>query len=87
MIAVHVVAGLLCAWWLRCGEAAAFRLLRALAHFTLAPLLLDVPHPSTVADLATGTPDDRDEHAPTCRRLLGYAVARRGPPRTPVLCV
>ena len=32
MIAGHVVAALLVAWWLRCGEAALFRLVRSAAR-------------------------------------------------------
>jgi hypothetical protein len=86
MIAAHVLAGLLCAWWLRQGEAATFRLLRALALLA-APLLVIVwPAAPVVSDLTAGVPDDREEHPPTGRRLLVHAVLRRGPP-APVLCM
>lgn len=87
MIAVHAVAGLLCAWWLWCGEAATFRLLRVLAQFALPLLVVLWPEALAVADLtAARVPDERGEHAPTRRRLLGHAVVRRGPP-APVFCM
>lgn len=80
MIAVHVVAGVLCAWWLWRGEAAAFRLLRALAQFAVPLLVIVWPGVLVVADLTSTVPDDRDERAPAGRRLLVHAVVRRGPP-------
>jgi hypothetical protein len=87
MIAVHVVAGLLCAWWLRRGEAALFRLLRAVARFA-APLLAIVwAAAPTVPDLTAAGRDDRRARRPTVSRLLVHAVIRRGPPATPVFCM
>jgi len=86
MIAVHVVAGLLCAWWLGRGEAATFRLLRSLVVFA-APLLVIIwPVAPVVSDLTARVPDDSDEHAPTVCGLLVHAVVRRGPP-SPVFCM
>lgn len=83
MVAVHVVAGLLCAGWLRRGEAATFRLLRALARFAPPLLALVWPAVPAVGDLTASTPHDADEQAPTRHRLLVHSMARRGPP-TPV---
>lgn len=86
MIAVHATAGLLCAWWLRRGEVATFRLLRDLARFA-APLLVIVwPAAPLVSDLTARVPEDSDEHAPTGWSLLVHAVLRRGPP-APVFCM
>lgn len=79
MIAVHVAAGLLCAWWLRRGEAAAFALLRAFAGFAL-PLLVVILGVCPVPDLAVVVPRTAGAHAPGIRRLLGDALVRRGPP-------
>lgn len=83
MIAVHAAAGLLAAWWLRRGEAAAFRLLRALAQFALPLLVLVWPGAPVAADLTARVPEDRGE--PLIGRVLVHAVVRRGPP-TPVFC-
>lgn len=86
MIAVHVAAGLLCAWWLRRGEIAVFRLLRVLARFA-APLLVIVwPGARMVLDFSFSVPNHRGERAPTYRRLLVDAVVRRGPP-PPLFCM
>lgn len=80
MIAVHAVAGLLCAWWLACGEAAAFRLLRAFAQFALPLLVIAWRALPAVPDLTARVPDDRQDRTPTGWRLLVHAVVRRGPP-------
>jgi len=80
MVAVHVVAGLLCAWWLRQGEAGVFRLLRTLATLAAPALLLIWPATLVVPDLLrTRLPG----HGFVLRRynqLLSTVVARRGPP-------
>lgn len=80
MIGVHVVAGLLCAWWLRRGEAAAFQLMRALAGFVVPLLVFRVSVPRTVLDFTAVVPDDAEAHAPNARRFLVHALVRRGPP-------
>ena len=80
MIAAHAAAGLLCAWWLWRGEAAAFQLLRALARFAAPLLAIAWPRPPAVPDLAARTPTDRTEQTSICARLLVHAVVRRGPP-------
>ncbi|WP_143196815.1 hypothetical protein [Streptomyces sp. CB00455] len=88
MIAAHVLAGLFCAVWLARGEAAVFRLARALAAAALhaarplarALALLRTPVPAPKAPRA-GAPRPRHERP---RRLRGavyaHAVVRRGPP-------
>ncbi len=83
MIGVHVVAGLLCAWWLRRGEAAMFQLLRALAGFAVPLLVLFVSSARPVLDFTVVVPDDTRAHVPSARRFLVHALVRRGPP-TPV---
>jgi hypothetical protein len=80
MIGVHVCAGLLCAWWLRRGEAATFRLLRSLAQFALPLLVIVWRGAAAIPDLTAHVADDLDDDAPTGRRLLVHAVIRRGPP-------
>jgi hypothetical protein len=85
MVAVHAAAGLLCAWWLHHGEAAAFRLLHTLALLALPLLTLILPTALSVPDLtaADGSAGSR-EPAPSGPVLLVHAVVRRGPP-TPLL--
>ena len=88
MIAAHVVAGLLCAGWLRSGEAAAFRVLQALADIAAAPLILLLwPEPLAVPDRPDIAPPT-DTHVSAVRaRLLSSVVARRGPPDSSRICV
>ncbi|MBR7834465.1 hypothetical protein KDL01_14415 [Actinospica durhamensis] len=83
MIGVHVVAGLLCAWWLRRGEAAMFQLLRALAGFAVPLLVFFVSSARPVLDFTVVVPDDTRAHVPSARGFLVHALVRRGPP-TPV---
>ncbi len=87
MVAVHVLAGLLSAWWLRWGEAAAFALLRTLVMSEFGLLWLAVLLLGFGMGLARWMPP-----APARRlystRLLPQAarcalldvVVRRGPP-------
>lgn len=87
MVAAHVVAGLLCAWWLRCGDASVFRLLRTLAVLAAPALLLIWPATLIVPDLlrTLGAPSHGRVLGPY-NRLLATVVARRGPPSSR-LCV
>ncbi|WP_083975641.1 hypothetical protein [Kitasatospora mediocidica] len=84
LLAVHVVATLLAALWLRLAEAALARLprlVRALARLTpgaLLALLRLAPLPARPAPGAP-LPDPRPEHAPTEDLPLGPS-RRRGPP-------
>jgi len=87
MIAVHAAAGLLCAWWLRCGEAAVFQLLRWLATLAAPALLLLWPATPVVPDLLPRAIAPRDDRAlGHYNRLLSRLVVRRGPPSPACLC-
>jgi hypothetical protein len=81
LLALHVAVGLCAAAWLRRGEAAVARLLRAAAVTAFRPLLLVVrwlgPRPEPVTGpRAVGSSDV--VHRPP---LLTHSVLRRGPPR------
>ena len=88
MIAVHAAAGLLCAWWLRCGEAAVFQLLRWLATLAAPALLLLWPATLVVPDyLLPHAAAPRDDRVlGRYNRLLSRLVVRRGPPSAACLC-
>ncbi|MEV8476606.1 hypothetical protein [Streptomyces sp. NPDC051173] len=82
LLACHITVGLLAAAWLRRGEVALARLLRAVAAFAFRPLLL------AVAALTAGTRPHRAPGRPARRvlppralPLLVHSVVRRGPPR------
>ncbi|MEY9935347.1 hypothetical protein ABH926_010028 [Catenulispora sp. GP43] len=83
MLAAHVGAALVAAWWLRSGEAAVWSLARTLGLALIAPLVLLVAAlgawtpPRRAATLVTGTPARVGPG-----RLLRFDVARRGPPMT-----
>ncbi|MER5934670.1 hypothetical protein [Streptomyces sp. NPDC002054] len=88
MTAAHVLAGLFCAAWLAWGEAALFRLLRALrvrAAAAAEPLrrlpALVRAHLPALPEPPAAAPSGTDERP---RRLRGavhaHAVVRRGPP-------
>ncbi|MFC5723125.1 hypothetical protein ACFP1Z_23430 [Streptomyces gamaensis] len=81
LLAAHVTVGLLAAAWLRRGEVALARLLRAVAAFAFRPLLLAV----AVLVAAYGPPARpvRPAHRTRPARslpLLVHSVVRRGPP-------
>ena len=87
MIAAHVVAGLLCAGWLRSGEAAVFRLLQTLAGLAAeyaAPLLLLFAWPATsaVPGRPGFAPVSSGDIVARRTRLLSTVLARRGPPNS-----
>jgi hypothetical protein len=75
----HVVAALVASWWLRCGEAALWSLLRRTAALVpgLAAWWRDAPLPARDADPLRAPADPVRP-----RRLLAlrHAVSRRGPP-------
>lgn len=87
MVLAHTLAALVCGLWLWRGEAAAFRLGRALAAFVFAPLRRAR---LTLARTAPGLPPGRIVTAPRTQRLrrspLLHIVSRRGPPALPVCC-
>ncbi|MDO0939096.1 hypothetical protein QQY66_48105 [Streptomyces sp. DG2A-72] len=79
MLAAHLLAALMCGMWLAHGERAAFRILRALAGWLVAPLrlLLRLPAPPH-------RPRVRARRAGSERALrqllLTHAITSRGPP-------
>ncbi|WP_413760079.1 hypothetical protein [Streptomyces sp. MMBL 11-3] len=79
MLAAHLLAALLCGLWLAHGERAAFRILRALAGWAVAPLrlLLLLPAPPHRPRLRVR----RGHTGHVLRQLfLTRAITSRGPP-------
>ncbi|CCK28324.1 hypothetical protein BN159_3945 [Streptomyces davaonensis JCM 4913] len=78
MLAAHLLAALLCGLWLAYGERAAFRILRAVAGWLVAPLrlLLALPAPPERPRLHA----DRRRADRVPRLLLAHAITSRGPP-------
>ncbi|ARP70928.1 hypothetical protein LK07_15425 [Streptomyces pluripotens] len=79
MLAAHLLAAVLSGLWLACGERAAFRILRALAGWLVAPLrlLLRLPVPPHRPRLRVHRAGSgRVPH----RLFLAYAITSRGPP-------
>jgi hypothetical protein len=85
LLAAHVAVGLLAAAWLRRGEAALARVLRAVAVSTFRPLLVAwaVVSARGLAPRRTPRAGARPRTA-AHRRLLVHSVGRRGPPRRAV---
>lgn len=82
LLALHVSVGLLASWWLRRGEAALQRLLRAASAAAFRPLLFAAAAVRAAALPARRVrPATAVRHAgsPGARNLL-HAVVRRGPP-------
>ncbi|MDQ8701376.1 hypothetical protein RCO28_02585 [Streptomyces sp. LHD-70] len=82
MLAVHVLAALVCALWLARGEAAFLQLLAAVDSLAFAPLRLlltavRLPLPPRITRRPRPRPAARARAA-----VLAYAVTRRGPPAT-----
>ncbi|MFF1677111.1 hypothetical protein ACFVYG_13860 [Streptomyces sp. NPDC058256] len=79
MLAAHLVTALLCGLWLAHGERAAFRILRVLAGWLVAPLrlLLRLPTPPHRPRVRA-----RRNHSVHALRqlLLVHAITSRGPP-------
>ncbi|WP_150238838.1 hypothetical protein [Nocardiopsis quinghaiensis] len=78
MLAAHVVAGAVCAWWLRQGEAALFSYLRLTAAALLPVLVLAVPRPTHERVPSSPFPE-RDAPAPVTP-YLRHSLVLRGPP-------
>ncbi|MFJ9341022.1 hypothetical protein ACIRP0_17230 [Streptomyces sp. NPDC101733] len=76
----HVTVGLLAAAWLRHGERALARLLRAVAAFAFRPLLLAVAPVAPAVRRAGRTPRPRAPGAGARTRFPAHSVGRRGPP-------
>ncbi|MFC9391799.1 MULTISPECIES: hypothetical protein [unclassified Streptomyces] len=86
LLLAHVGVGLSAAAWLRGGERALARLLRAVEAFAFRPLLLVAAffRAAGPAPLRAGRPVARPRSSRA--RLLVHSVGRRGPPR-PVLAL
>jgi len=91
VLAAHLLLGLAAAWWLRRGEAAAFRLLRATGARAV---LLAAPLRRALRLFLAALSPDRRPPLPSRRRpppridapgraRLRHALARRGPPPVP----
>lgn len=78
MLAAHLLATLLCGFWLAYGERAAFAILRTAARRLLIPLRLISGPRVTVYQ-----PNVRPHRSPSTLRpfLLVHAITSRGPPR------
>ncbi|AWW40951.1 hypothetical protein [Streptomyces cadmiisoli] len=79
MLAVHLLAALLCGLWLALGEGAAFRVLRALAARLAAPLRLLRRPPVPKSRPRPPAPGARSERVPW-RLAVPRALTTRGPP-------
>lgn len=81
MFAAHAIAALICAWWLRRGEATVHELFAAVAAWIADRFLLPPfgqPAPIT-AGPAAARPRSTSPRRPAAA-FLRFAVARRGPP-------
>ncbi|MGW1893478.1 hypothetical protein ACWCP6_25000 [Streptomyces sp. NPDC002004] len=84
MLAAHLLAALLCGLWLAQGERAAFRILRALAGWLVAPLRLLLLLPTPPHRPRIRARRARSDRAP--RRLpLVHTITSRGPPAAPAV--
>ncbi|MFC9089177.1 hypothetical protein [Nocardiopsis dassonvillei] len=79
MIAVHVLAALVSAWWLHRGENALFAFLRFMA-LTLLPLLLVLGWGPVPPVRAGGPGRWNDERPPSLLPYLRHTRVLRGPP-------
>ena len=87
LLTVHLLAALLAALWLRRGEAAVFRTLRAVAVGATAPLrvLFAVLVPVVRAVGVAVAPAPRRSQ-PGPQEVLLHTARRRGPPLLPAMC-
>ncbi|KUJ54445.1 hypothetical protein ACZ90_65635 [Streptomyces albus subsp. albus] len=79
LLAAHIAVGLIAAAWLRRGEAALVRLLRAVAAFTFRPLLTAAASAPAIRRPLAVRPARRDR-THRALPLLVHSVVRRGPP-------
>ncbi|MFJ9615418.1 hypothetical protein [Streptomyces noursei] len=80
MLLAHLLAAAVCGWWLWQGEAAAFRLARALVAVVFAPLVLVLAVLRRTGPRAPSTTPATAFAPPLCGALLQYTLSRRGPP-------
>lgn len=84
MLAAHLAAALVCGLWLAHGERAAFRILRVLAGWLVAPLRLPLRLPTP--PYRPRVRARRGRTGRTLRQLLlVYAITSRGPPAGPAV--
>jgi hypothetical protein len=81
LLGAHVSVGLLAAAWLRRGERALTRLLRAVAATTFRPLLVAVAAVTVRLAPARRAPRRVHRVAAARNRLFVHSLGRRGPPR------
>lgn len=79
MLTAHTLAALLCSLWLAYGERAAFRILRMLAGWLLAPLWLPLLLFAPLHRPRIRTQRNRSARAPR-QFLLFHTITSRGPP-------
>ncbi|MFI9542448.1 hypothetical protein ACIHAR_00415 [Streptomyces sp. NPDC052016] len=79
MLAAHLLAALLCGLWLAHGERAAFRILRAVAGWLVAPLRLILRLPEPPHRPRVRARRGRSERV-LRQLLLTHAITTRGPP-------
>jgi hypothetical protein len=79
MLAAHILAALLCSLWLAYGERAAFRILRTLAGWLLAPLRLPLLRAAPPHRPRIRTRGNRSARTPR-QFLLVHTLTSRGPP-------
>lgn len=79
MLAAHLLAALLCGVWLAHGERAAFRILRVLAGWLVAPLRLILRLPASPHRARVRARRFRSDRVPR-QFLLSHAITSRGPP-------
>jgi hypothetical protein len=79
MLTAHLAAALMCGLWLAYGERAAFRILRALAGWLVAPLRLPLLLPAPPHRPRIRARRARSDRAPRLL-LLVHAITSRGPP-------
>ncbi|GAA2411032.1 hypothetical protein GCM10010191_20100 [Actinomadura vinacea] len=80
MLLMHVVAVLVTAWWLECGEAKLCALVRRLAGWVLRPLRLERPAPA--GEFGVSLPVSRERHGLRLAAMR-HVVEGRGPPIWP----
>ncbi|MFD9268993.1 hypothetical protein ACFWB1_29035 [Streptomyces goshikiensis] len=80
LLGAHVSVGLLAALWLRHGERALGRLVRAVAAFAFRPLLLVAASVTAAAGPARRMPSPVRPGAGARTRFPAHSVGRRGPP-------
>lgn len=80
LLAAHIAVGLAASAWLWRGEVAVTQLLRAVAAFTVRPLLMAFVAVTVHREPTLARPHHGTYTPAMCTRLLTHSVGRRGPP-------